>query len=847
MRESKKAKTSDVLELKKILIEAIQDEDDELVESLLDKGMRLEDINHQDSLGYTALHHAIKKDNLKITKLLLNHGADYTIKTNRFSDGRLVHEGRDSIGIALESESSKVINFITKYLRDIRLTKPSLSKDYLELSQSYLANIRKGISNPKQVQDQVEESDSMSSQASPSLQNALVAMSSGILTVLQNNDAIEKYSYQVTQEVAESTGTFQKDYLNSPIEISGGSAPFLSVHRELPNFRISAIINPQFQANKFKLLESGDGSIAGSQIGEEGKMTGENNLHLCAIYLGNSELANELLLSGKYQINDKDLLGRTPLHRAVQMKNKELVCLLLAFGADVNCEYINPNDPSVNHFNRLIKLSEAMRAKQKQSVKPVSLEEEFSEFLSQRQSASLAIQEPVASSALIAPSDEIGKHGNTPLMIAFKADQNGENLEMILLLVNHPEVNFNTPGDESKTLLHIAVGKGMYKVVEALLVTKKIQIDAQDESKMTALHSAVEKGDVKMIDILIANGASVHLKNDFGKTALDILMDNYKDKIHSYDQETKKVNDRMITYIQQGISVDQEQLALVELSKKQDEISALENSIRLLSDSSSRSLYCNDQIARQNPDIALYDALRRGRGVEVIRDLLEKVESPNIADANKITPLHIGAENGDESVFQLLLEKRGLINFKNKIEETPLDIAVRHNNAGIVRLLSKKPNFNIGQDFTKKSPFEVAVENKNLEILELLIPNFLKIMDKRNYNPIYDKNLPEACRKILENDQMKKVFLEYKNSDGQSFVHIACRRGHESLVELLKESKIDFSEKDKNGKTPIDLALENKQLKIVSLLTAQSPSLEALGLSGAKALVESSREHDRIP
>jgi ankyrin repeat protein len=54
---------------------------------------------------------------------------------------------------------------------------------------------------------------------------------------------------------------------------------------------------------------------------------------------------------------------------------------------------------------------------------------------------------------------------------------------------------------------------------------------------------------------------------------------------------------------------------------------------------------------------------------------------------NKYTPLLHATENGDETIFRLLLKNGAHMDVKNNVGETPLSIAAENGHEGIVELL----------------------------------------------------------------------------------------------------------------------------------------------------------------
>jgi ankyrin repeat protein len=56
-------------------------------------------------------------------------------------------------------------------------------------------------------------------------------------------------------------------------------------------------------------------------------------------------------------------------------------------------------------------------------------------------------------------------------------------------------------------------------------------IDAQDEDGETSLHKAAENGDIDMVRLLISKKARVNVKNNAGKSALDLACAENESKV----------------------------------------------------------------------------------------------------------------------------------------------------------------------------------------------------------------------------------------------------------------------------------------------------------------------------
>lgn len=73
----------------------------------------------------------------------------------------------------------------------------------------------------------------------------------------------------------------------------------------------------------------------------------------------------------------------------------------------------------------------------------------------------------------------------------------------------------------------------------------------------------------------------------------------------------------------------------------------------------------------------------------------------------------------------------------------------------------------------------------------------------------YSTSFAILCRELLANaDGLVSTLLESQNADGQTALHLACRRGSAELVEVIldyREAKVDILDKD--GDPPLVFAL----------------------------------------
>jgi len=109
---------------------------------------------------------------------------------------------------------------------------------------------------------------------------------------------------------------------------------------------------------------------------------------------------------------------------------------------------------------------------------------------------------------------------------------------------------------------------GYFDVVEELLFLKINIINSTGQHKKTALMAAAENGHIRIVKLLLKKGAKSSVKDDYDKTALDIVKEKIK-TLNNMDYHYESIknsleNARENQSKSSDLSIDQE----IELSKK---------------------------------------------------------------------------------------------------------------------------------------------------------------------------------------------------------------------------------------------------------------------------------------
>lgn len=275
---------------------------------------------------------------------------------------------------------------------------------------------------------------------------------------------------------------------------------------------------------------------------------------------------------------------------------------------------------------------------------------------------------------------------------------NGNREEVENLLENHgADPNFRT-GQTNKTVLMVASEMGHDEVVRAL-VANDASVNLRDDEGNTALIHAVREREEEVVRTLLSANSNVNLADNDGDTALHAASEGMRFSetilrlLIEAGADVNATNETGRTPLMYAQEATAEILvsAGAELDVTDEfGMSALmyaseigeSDVVRLLLDRGADvTLVDSDQKG------ALFYAIEMNQKIDIVQMLLEAGSDPNEQDSTGLAPLMLASEGGHEEIARLLLNAGGNPRLANDAGKTALMFASEGGHAEIVRML----------------------------------------------------------------------------------------------------------------------------------------------------------------
>lgn len=301
----------------------------------------------------------------------------------------------------------------------------------------------------------------------------------------------------------------------------------------------------------------------------------------------------EFLLNKDANINDKDKSGNTPFMRACERGNLNILEFLIKNGADINAKnemgisalfnvcatmgIYTPIEKRLSILEFLLNNGANINIQTNHGFTPLAAayhhdELKIAEFLI-KNGADTTIQISGDWDVLMfACSDN--KHKMIQLFIDLDVIGNNSNMllwgtqyecESVVKFLLQKEINVNMRGEHNDTALIYASKTGNAKIVKLLLSHKDIDVDAVNDCGGTALMYACSNGDIKVVKSLLDSKASINIKKD-GCNAFTYAVKKYIADKHN-PEKTEILKLLIKSKADYSLTYQAEDSALITLSK----------------------------------------------------------------------------------------------------------------------------------------------------------------------------------------------------------------------------------------------------------------------------------------
>ena len=513
----------------------------------------------------------------------------------------------------------------------------------------------------------------------------------------------------------------------------------------------------------------------------------ENSLFTAIENNDTNSVSSILQTSTNININILDEEGYTPLHRAVLSENKDIVLDLLKY-TNINIDSKLDMKVSVNGWYL-------------GGASPLML----ASFLGNNEIVNILIE----NNADLKAKDSID--GGVAIHLAAA---NGKN-DVITSLLKKDDTIINIKDDKGNTPLHWASMKDKVDTMK-LLIDNGADIEAVDVDNWTALHYAAAFASLDAVNVLLEAGANKEAKTKDDSVAAYYARTEEIMKVlaleNSDNLSSKNVNEAIDSTPALTDSQEEPQTEEINLTDKQLEL----------------------LVAISNNDII------------AVNNLLKENVSANFKYEEGYSPLHLAVLNNNIDILKMLLEQKD-IDKEIKLDNeaylvdynwfvggyTPLLLASLIGNVTATSML-----IDAGADIYAKDSVDgaeaihIAAANGRDDVVMVLLSKDKRLVNERDDDretfgletPLHwasSNNLYSTVVLLVENDSDLKA----ENTMGNTPLHHAINSNADiKLIKyLIDKDKSLLKIKNKEGKTPIDIAVSNGNAEIIALLNSYDP------------------------
>ncbi len=406
-----------------------------------------------------------------------------------------------------------------------------------------------------------------------------------------------------------------------------------------------------------------------------------------------------------------------------------------------------------------------------------------------------------------------GKYGDKPIIYAFEKDRK----EIAQFFIDQ-NIDLDTVDKKGNTVLILSILNKWDMQAKELIDLPITDVNKQNDEGSTALHYTLKQKNIVLVSMLLKMGADDKIKNNKGATPL-----------YYYVNTTDRIDIKII------------ELFLADKSKTLNDLGV---SLRLIAEKGLSNLVAehdfelfdlliDNGLDLNERDIAGYtlfheliDKTRNIKGILnhrryisiLLKYFLQKNANPYIQNNLGFAPIDLEKEilEKEYSILEMIITRNHKVlklflssNQENKNNTGILLALVKIDDVEMLRLWLEYDA--LSKDDIVKIYF-LSIEKKKNNIFKYIVDNLIDINKACNNNndtglhtSIFYKNIDAT--KILLN---KDTDVNKQNKDGQTALHLCVKNNNREALNLLfgAQDKI-INKKDKNGKTPVEIAIFN--------------------------------------
>jgi len=377
-----------------------------------------------------------------------------------------------------------------------------------------------------------------------------------------------------------------------------------------------------------------------------------------------------------------------------------------------------------------------------------------------------------------------GAEGNSALHIAAAAGH-----ELAILTLRDCGIDLLLENDVGDTALHLAARQNNCGSIRRLLESHNLQDgirpDVRGQGNMTALHVAAQHGSKEAVALLRQKHASVDVLDSEGYTPLQLTVKHNKpettQQFLTVYQDIRQPNVNLHhssngrTALHMAVEYGQEVILGLLLS--------FSGTVKNARDSAGETAF---MLAVANNQLSCLDILLQAEGIDL-----------NITDQQGHTQLHLAVKNDYQTVFDKLILTPGVdLDAKDNDGDTPLHIAVQCDRSKMLEQLLKRGASRIETNNDGNLPMHllcsrVRSERNNPTSIE---------MAQSLVETIPDDGFPDLEAVLSE----MTILLDWRNGDVDK---IPENPTSAEVVKIMKDTLYDA--RNHAGKTPFDLVFND--------------------------------------